>query len=85
MLANTGAWSWSSGASLKGELFQKADAFCRGHGKQLMPLNTNSTDASFSQFAHSEIQFRCLAEGDPELRRPTLEMVPNIRIENRTK
>src|SRR5689334_8267784 len=64
MLSNTGAWSWSSGAGLKGELFREADAFCRGQAKQLMPLNTRSNDGSFSQFAHAELQFRCTLEGD---------------------
>lgn len=85
MLAGTGAWSWSSGAALKGDLFREADAFCRGLGKQLMPVNTAANDGSFSRFAQAELQFRCLAEGDPELARPTLQPVPNVRIENRTK
>ena len=73
MLSNTGAWSWSSGGGLKGDLFREADAFCKSQGKHLMPVNTASRDESFSQFAQAEIQFRCLAEGDPELARPTLE------------
>lgn len=85
MLSGTGAWSWSSGAALKGDLFREADAFCRSQGKQLMPVNTASNDGSFSQFAQAELQFRCLAEGDPELARPNLQPVPNVRIENRTK
>ena len=85
MLTGTGAWSWSSGANLKGDLFREADAFCRSQAKQLMPISTTSNDGSFSQFAHADIQFRCLMEGDPELRRPTLEAVPNMRIENRTR
>ena len=85
MLSGTGAWSWSSGAALKGDLFREADAFCLSRGKQLMPVNTASNDGSFSRFAQAELQFRCLAEGDPELARPNLEPVPNVRIENRTK
>ena len=85
MLSSTGAWSWSSGGALKGDLFREADALCKSQGKQLMPVNTASRDGSFSQFAQAEIQFRCLAEGDPELARPALEAVPNVRIENRTK
>ena len=85
MLSNTGAWSWSSGAALKGDLFREADAFCKSQRKHLMPVNTSSKDGGFSQFAQADIQFRCLAEGDPELARPTLEPVPNVRIENRTK
>ena len=47
MLSNTGAYSWSSGATLKGELFREADSFCRSQGKHLMPLNTSSKDACF--------------------------------------
>jgi hypothetical protein len=85
MLSDTGAWSWSSGAALKGGLFREADAFCRGQAKHLMPISAGSNDGSFSQFAHADIQFRCLREGDPELGRPTLEAVPNVRIENRTR
>jgi hypothetical protein len=85
MLSATGAFSWSSGAALKGDMYREADAFCRGQGKQLMPVNTVSKDGSFSQFAQAELQFRCLAEGDRELARPTLEPAPNIRIENVTK
>lgn len=85
MLANTGAWSWSSGSELKGELFRQADAFCRSQGKNLMPVSTNEKDANFQQFAHSELQFRCLADGDPELRRPTMEQAPNVVIENKAR
>jgi hypothetical protein len=84
-LSGTGAWSWSSGSALKGDLFREADTFCRSQGKQMMPVNTTSNDGSFQRFAQAELQFRCLAQGDPELKRPTLEAVPNVRIENRTK
>lgn len=81
MLANTGAWSWSSGAAPSGDLFREADAFCRGQGRHLMPVGTNSNNGSFTDFAHASVQFRCLAEGDPELRRPNLKPAPNVRIE----
>jgi len=85
MLSNTGAWSWSSGAGLKGDLLREADAFCKKQDKQLMPINTAQKDGGFSNFAQAELQFRCLAENDPELTRPTLEATPNVRIENRIK
>ena len=85
MLSGTGAWSWSSGAALKGDLFREADAFCRSQDKQLMPVNTASNDGSFSRLAQAELQFRCLTEGAPELARPNFEPVPNVRIENRIK
>ena len=70
MVADTGAWSWSSGAVIKTGLYQKADGYCRSEGKELMPVRSAQNDGSFSTFAHAELQFRCLAPGDPELRRP---------------
>jgi hypothetical protein len=81
MLSSTGAWSWSSGAALKGDLYREADAFCRSQGKAMMPARSISNNGSFSEFAQAEVQFRCLAEDDPELRRPHTE--PNVIIENR--
>lgn len=84
MLSATGAWSWSSGSALKGDMFREADAFCRSQGKQLMPVSTAANDGSLSRFAQAEVQFRCLAEGDRDLARPTLEPVPNVRIGTRT-
>lgn len=81
MLANTGAWSWSSGGELKAELYREADRFCHERGKQMMPVNAVSKDASFTQFAHAEIHFRCLAPGDPELARPDMRPIPDMTIE----
>jgi hypothetical protein len=83
-LSGTAPWSWSSGGEVKGDLFRKADAFCRSKGKRLMPINTVSNDASFSQFAHAEVDFRCLDPGDPELGRPNLQPVPNVRIQTQS-
>jgi hypothetical protein len=83
MLTNTGAWSWSSGDALAGDLFREADTFCRGQGKQVMPVRMRSVDGSLSRFAQSSVQFRCLAAGDPELRQPDLERAPDVVIEDR--
>jgi hypothetical protein len=83
MLSNTGAWSWSSGSTLKADLYREANEFCRHRGQHVMPVNSISNNANFSQFAHSEIQFRCLAEGDPDLSRPTMRHVPDVTIETK--
>ena len=82
MVTNTGAWSWSSGAALKGDLYQQANAFCQSRGLEVQPTNTATNNGSFSQFAHAELQFRCLASGDPELARPQMRNVPDVVIEN---
>ena len=50
-----------------------------------MPISSSARDAGIAQYASAEIQFRCLAEGDPELRRPNMEPLPDVRIEMKTK
>ena len=79
MLSDTGAWSWSSGSGLKGDLLIQANKYCLAQGKQMMPVSTQSNDGSFSTFGHAEIQFRCLAANDPALQPP--ELMPTQRIE----
>jgi hypothetical protein len=84
MMANTGTWSWSSGAALKGELFQKADAFCQSKGLEVQPVSSASNNSAMgldAPFAHADLLFRCLASSDPEVHRPTFKPTPNVRIE----
>lgn len=84
MMADTGAWSWSSGAALKANLYKEADEFCRVKGKEMMPVSSRQNNANMSgTFAHAELQFRCLSQGDPELKRPTMEAAPDIVIQSR--
>ena len=71
MVTNTGAWSWSSGASLKADLYQQASAFAEPKACKRCRRTQSQVDGGFSNFAHAELQFRCLAPGDPELSRPS--------------
>jgi len=64
-------------------LYREANEFCIQRGQRLMPVNSISNNGSFSQFAHAEIQFRCLGEGDPDLHRPVIRQVPNVTIETK--
>lgn len=82
MVADTGAWSWSSGAVLEAGLYQEADNFCRDQGKELMPVNTSQNNASFSTFAHAELQFRCFSLGDPALTRSSTKRAPDVTIDH---
>jgi hypothetical protein len=61
--------SWS-GVSLKADLFRQASAFCRSQGKEIMPVSSTSTDTTMAVWGSSEVDFRCLSPGDPDLRRP---------------
>ena len=66
---------FSSGASIKTDLYKKANTHCETMGKKLLPVNESvSLNAA-------ELRFRCLEEDDPEYVRPVMESVPNVRIE----
>lgn len=77
LLAGDDAWEASSGFSIKTKLYQKADSYCESIGKKFMPLSDSSVGYS------AQLRFRCLDEGDPELSRPDLQPVPDVRIEHR--
>ena len=81
IVTDTGAWSWSSGGSLKAGLFQKANAFCAAKGREMQPVGTHQNDADFSTFGHAEVQFRCVTPDDPEYRRPTLRPSMNVIVQ----
>jgi hypothetical protein len=84
IMSDTGAWSWSSGAKLKAGLYRDATLFCQEQGKEMMPVSSNQNNANMTgTFAQAEIQFRCLASIDPDLRRPTMEQRPDIVIHNK--
>ncbi|MBC2732727.1 MAG: hypothetical protein HF981_00015 [Desulfobacteraceae bacterium] len=66
-----------SGASIKTDLYKKANTYCEAMGMKLMPLDE-------SVFTYSaELRFRCLKEDDPEYARPNMKSVPDVRIETK--
>lgn len=58
MSSKFGGMEWSGG-KVKAELYKDAGEFCAKQGKQVIPLDSTSKDASTSQYASAEIQFRC--------------------------
>lgn len=80
MIAKEGSFTTFSGGAVKAELYQQANGFCEGKGKQLMPLKDSSIDKGYGRHASAEVQFRCLDGNDPELRRPTMESDPDMKI-----
>lgn len=60
---------------------QAAEAHCAAQGRQVLVTNTSSDfDRPLYTFSAN---FRCLAKGDPELRRPTYRSAPDLVIESR--
>jgi hypothetical protein len=80
MVAKDGSFTTFGGGAVKAELYQEANAFCESKGKQLMPVKDASRDSGYGRYANAELQFRCLDVNDPELRRPTMESEPNMKI-----
>ena len=82
IVSGQSATGFHSGASVTADLYREANAYCAGIKKQFLPISVNSRDGVPGRaFANSELQFRCLAAGDPDLHRPTMAPVPNVRIE----
>lgn len=81
MIAKDGSFTTFGGGAVKAELYQEANAFCESKGKQLMPVKDASRDSGYGRYANAELQFRCLDAHDPELRRPTMEAEPSMKIE----
>jgi hypothetical protein len=85
MLARPGGFFTISGGEVKAQLYRDANEFCRSQGKTLMPVSSSSRDSAPARFANAELQFRCLAEGDPDLGRPTMKSRPDVTIELQQK
>ena len=83
MLARNGGVLATSGGIIKAELYREAYSFCMQKRKELMPVTESSNDYSAFQYASAEIQFRCLSENDPDLKRPTMDTSTKIRVELR--
>ena len=62
---------------------QQAGRYCTSIGREL--LVTNITTKTINRFGEgfSDVIFRCLPQGDPDLRRPDLRAPPNVVIEDR--
>ena len=75
MLTGSNNHSRSTGGEIKVELFKVANAYCASLGKELMPVKTSSVDARLFNSSTSDLYFRCLLAGDPELRRPDFNSV----------
>ena len=64
----------------------EANAHCMQNDRQMMPVNTQKSrprDFVGDAIPHFELTFRCLAQGDQELTRPTMKRDSDIIIERR--
>lgn len=69
-------------AGAKAAAYREAGAYCSGMGKEMLVLNEQQSGIATGP-GGSDIVFRCLAAGDPELKRPVYRAAPNAVIEDR--
>lgn len=73
-----------SGGSVKADIFREANEYCVSKGLQFQPISNRSDDKIIGFATRSaEVTFRCLADGDAEIKRPI--PVPDVIIENRMR
>ena len=83
MVSEQGWIATQSVGELKAKAYQKAGTYCSQQGKKLMPVSTNQVAGSLGRsYPEAELQFMCLSEQDYELRRPKLQPIPDVRIED---
>ncbi|WP_431861452.1 hypothetical protein [Azospirillum sp.] len=71
-----------AGTEVKAELYREANEFCARQAKHMLPLGSASRDSAPFQYATAEITFRCLRDGDPDLRPGR---APDMVIETRAR
>jgi len=76
MVARQGWISTQSVAELRGQVFAEANSFCTSQDKSLQTVAMADTPGILGRsYPESEVQFRCLRAGDPELGRPIPQRV----------
>jgi hypothetical protein len=69
MVANS-EWGFTSGGYQKAKAIDEGARYCVSLGREILVLSSEQNDVSFGRTPAAEVQFRCLAKGDPELTRP---------------
>jgi hypothetical protein len=58
----------------------EANQYCAKMGKEILVKNIGAASGT-----STEITFRCLSKGDPELQRPEIRQAPEVTVEDRQK
>lgn len=62
-----------------------AQRYCASLRREVLVQTLGTAPARLGGQARSSVNFRCLAAGDPELRRPVLEPAPDVVVEDRRR
>lgn len=83
MISKQGSGGWTSMGKLTAEIMKEANKYCTSIQKKLMPVSTQAFPAGFGRLPEAQVQFMCLTDNDYELKRPKMQPVPDVVIENR--
>jgi hypothetical protein len=85
MIAKQQATGFPGLGNMKAEIIAEGSKYCAAQGKEFQLVSTNETQPPYvlGNYPRSEINFMCLAPGDPELARPKLQKSPDTVIEMR--
>lgn len=61
---------------------REAGQHCQARGQQILVTNIE-TGTTSGGLGTATVTFRCLSDGDPELRRPSYQPAPNVIVETR--
>jgi hypothetical protein len=63
----------TNGGAAKAKTYREASLWCAKRGLIMVPIASNTHPTQpFGRYAGSELTFRALKPGDPEIKRPTL-------------
>jgi hypothetical protein len=76
--------AFSTGASAKAEAYREASEWCAKRGLVMVPVESDAKDPGFGRFGSSELLFRALKPGDPDIKRVNVESPNHVeRIQSR--
>jgi hypothetical protein len=85
MIAKQQATGFPGLGNMKAEIIGEGSMYCSNQGKEFQIVSTHETQPPYilGNYPRSEIQFMCIARGDPEHQRPKLVKTPDTVIELR--
>ena len=85
MVSRQAATGFSGTGDLKAEAFREANEYCVAQKKVMQVVRTSEAQPPFvlGNYPRAEVQFMCLAPGDPELARPKLRKESDAVIQLR--
>lgn len=83
MISTDARGGFNSSSELTARSAQKANSYCAGLGKQMLPTSIENQGVRGWTPQENTLMFRCLTANDPDNQRPIMRREPNSVIEVR--